>query len=163
MNNHRCRDLKAGEEIITTGATLVWNNDGTWTVVKFHDKEEPSHLTSDESSKVHLNGNGIPYVEQSIESGEFYDPMYPNFLECHADHVVLMADDMFTGDPTEHTITVEDMKSFGNSGSGMSCLGSIMGDHRMIMQIYEDVLEFFQREHPELFSSAERAIWLESQ
>lgn len=74
---------------------------------------------------------------------------YPHFLECHNDHVVLMADDLFTGEPEEHTVTIDDVNSYGTGMSGLSSLGSITGDHRMITAIYEDVYDYFLNEYPE--------------
>ena len=69
---------------------------------------------------------------------------YPHFKACEKDHVVVQTDQ---GD---HTVTMQDVLNYGkNFGSGMSCLGFIMGDHRCIDAIYEDVLAYFEEEYPE--------------
>ena len=148
--------LQEGAIVITTGAEISWNGEA-WIVHKFLDTSEPPYI-KDNMNKVVLE-DGVPYEVTSIEDNEFYDPMYPKFLECHTDHVVLRANDIYTDEPVEHTITVEDVRYFGNSGSGMSCLGTVMGDHRMLCHIHEDVVDYFMQEHPENFTPEERERW----
>lgn len=149
--------LPKGASVITTGAEISWDGEA-WVVHKFLDTSEPPYV-KDSMHKVVLE-DGAPYEVVPIEPSEFYDPMYPMFLECHDDYVVLLVCDD-EDDPEEYSITVDDVKGFGNSGSGISFLGPIMGDHRMIVKIYEDVMDYFQREHPEHFTEEERAKWAE--
>lgn len=140
--------LQEGASVITTGAEISWNGQ-SWDVHKFLDTSEPPYI-EDNNNVVRIE-NGIPYEIDIIENGEFYDDMYPMFLECHDDYVIVSAANIY-GVMQENKVTVEDVKSFGNSGSGMSVLGTIMGDHREIHRIYEDALDYFEREHPEHFS-----------
>ena len=68
-----------------------------------------------------------------------YNVDYPYFQDCGYDYIVVSVDG-----GELHTITRDDVKNYSvNMGSGMSCLGSLHGDHRFITAIYEDAKQYF--------------------